>query len=92
MRYSCTRSVVSALVLFGCFLLTLPAVAQKITGDISGTVTDTSGAVVKGATVTAVNTGTSETRTRGHVSDAGFYRILELASGNYKVTATVTRI
>src|ERR1051325_6217641 len=86
MRYSCTRSVVSALVC--CFLLALPLAAQKITGDISGTVTDTSGAVVKGATVRAVNTGTSETR-NAITSDAGFYRILELPPGNYKVTATL---
>src|SRR5215475_10898840 len=88
MRYFCTRSVVSALVLFGCFLLTLPAVAQKITGDISGTVTDTSGAVVKDAKVTAVNKATSETRA-ATTSDAGFYRILELPPGNYKVTVTL---
>src|SRR5690349_17300239 len=77
MRYSCTRSVVSLLV--WCFLLVLPLAAQKITGDISGTVTDTSGA--------AVNAATAETRT-ATTSDAGFYRILELPPGNYKVTAT----
>ena len=87
MRYSCTRRVVSAVVLFGCFLLTLPTFAQKITGDISGTVTDTSGAVVAGAKITATNKGTSETRS-AMTSDAGFFRILELPPGTYTVTIT----
>src|SRR6185312_13103107 len=87
MRYSCTRRVVSAFVLFACFLLTLPAFAQKITGDISGTVTDNSGAMVKDAKVTATNKGTSETRS-ATTSDAGFYRILELPPGIYTVTVT----
>jgi len=87
MRYFSTRSVVSALVLCGCFLFTVPASAQKITGDISGTVTDTSGAVVRDAKITAVNMGTGETRS-AMSSDAGFYRILELPPGNYKVTVT----
>src|ERR1051325_10099262 len=86
MRYLCTRRVVSALVF--SVSLALPLVAQKITGDISGTVTDTSGAVVRGATVTAINTGTSETR-NAVTSDAGFYRILELPPGNYKLSATL---
>ena len=85
MRYLRTRRVVSAVVLFGNFLLTLPAFAQKITGDISGTVTDTSGAVVRDAAVIAVNTATAETRS-AMTSDAGFYRILELPPGTYKVT------
>ena len=64
-----------------------PAFGQKITGDISGTITDNSGAVVKGATVTAVNNATGERR-EGVSSDSGFYRILELPPGTYKVTAT----
>jgi hypothetical protein len=86
MRYSCTRSVVSALVF--SFLLALPLTAQKITVYISVTVTYTSGAVLKGATVTAINNATGE-RHAGTTSDAGFYRLLELAPGTYKVTVTV---
>ena len=86
MRYSCTRRAVSVFVLC-CFLFTLPVLAQKITGDISGTVTDNSGAVVKDAKIVAVNTATGETRS-AMSSDAGFYRILELPPGNYKVTIT----
>ena len=67
-------------------LASLPLLAQKITGDISGTVQDTTGAVVKDAKVTASNTATGETRS-ANTSDSGFYRILELPPGNYKVTA-----
>jgi Carboxypeptidase regulatory-like domain/TonB dependent receptor/TonB-dependent Receptor Plug Domain len=67
-------------------LASLPLLAQKITGDISGTVQDTTGAVVKAAKVNATNYATGETRA-ATTSDSGFYRILELPPGNYKVTA-----
>jgi hypothetical protein len=78
----------AAVLLFFLGVLTsFPALAQKITGDISGTVQDSTGAVVKGANVTASNTGTGETRS-ATTSDAGFYRIVELPPGTYKVTAT----
>ncbi len=88
MRYTSTRSVVSMFFCLACsFLLTLPAHAQKITGDISGTVTDNSGAVVNSAKITAVNTATNETRS-AMTSDAGFFRIVELPPGKYKVTVT----
>ncbi len=69
------------------FAANLPLSAQKITGDISGTVQDSTGAVVKDAKITAVNVATGETRSATS-SDGGFYRILELPPGNYKVTAT----
>src|SRR5712691_11486373 len=64
-----------------------PVLAQKITGDISGTVQDSTGAVVKDAKVNATNTATGETRS-ATTSDAGFYRIVQLQPGTYKVTAT----
>jgi hypothetical protein len=67
----------------------IPSFSQKITGDISGTVLDSTGAVVKDAKVTATNTATGETRS-ATTSDAGFYRIVQLQPGPYKVTATAT--
>jgi hypothetical protein len=76
----------SFLIVIG-LMASLPLLAQKITGDISGTVQDTTGAVVKDAKVTATNAATGETRSATS-SDSGFYRILELPSGTYKVTAT----
>src|ERR1700674_3279366 len=76
-----------AFLLLGVGLMaSLPLLAQKITGDVSGTVQDSTGAVLKDAKVTATNTATGETRSAS-TSDSGFYRILELPPGNYKVTA-----
>lgn len=69
-------------------LLTVPLAAQKITGDITGTVEDSSGAVVKDAKIVAVNTATGETRSATS-SDSGSYRIVELPPGKYKVTVTL---
>jgi len=64
-----------------------PAFGQKITGDITGTVTDSTGAVLPNVTVTAVNAGTNFSRS-GVSSDAGAFRIPELPIGTYKVTAS----
>ena len=63
-----------------------PAWAQRTTGDISGTVMDSTGAVLPGVTVTAVCTDTNLTRTV--VTDAqGAYRVPELPGCLYRVTA-----
>ncbi len=78
----------SVLLLLVGSITSLPLFAQKITGDITGTVQDTTGAVIKNAKVTASNLGTNETRT-ATTSDAGFYRIVELPPGKYKVTVTM---
>src|SRR5438874_444145 len=83
------RLLCCAFALFLAVLLTsLPLFAQKITGDISGIVQDSTGAVVKDATITAKNIGTGETRS-AKSSDAGFYRIVELPPGKYTVTVSV---
>jgi carboxypeptidase family protein/TonB-dependent receptor-like protein len=70
-----------------CLMFSLPAFSQKITGDISGNVLDASGAAIKGATVKAENKATGESRSAA-TSDAGFYRIVELPPGTYRVTVT----
>jgi hypothetical protein len=60
------------------------AEAQTVTGAITGTITDPSGAVVAGAHVTAHNLGTgvdTATATNG----SGFYRIEFLPIGRYTV-------
>ena len=59
--------------------------AQRTTGDICGTVTDSTGGVLPGVTVTAV---CSETRfTRTAVTDGtGGFRLAELPICIYKVT------
>ena len=75
--------LVVALLVWG----SLPAFAQKITGDIVGTVTDATGAVVPNASVTAENVGTKVSRSTTS-SATGDYSILELAPGLYKVTVS----
>ena len=74
--------IVGAL-LFGASLLH----AQVDTGSISGTVTDASGAVLKGAAVTLTNEGTGAelTTTTG---DSGNYTFSPVRIGNYTVSAS----
>jgi len=77
----------SALLLFSLLLTSSDVFAQKITGDVSGTVLDSSGAAVSNAKITATNTATGEVKSAS-TSDTGFFRILELPPGEYKVVAT----
>ena len=63
------------LVLIGfaaALLLWNPAHAQKITGTITGTVTDTSGAAVPDAPVTVTDTATGKVYTVNTDSQSGF--------------------
>ena len=72
-------------------LLAIPsaAVAQITTATIVGTVTDSGGAVVAGAQVSARNVDTGLTRTAPS-SDAGTYRLEFLPVGKYVVEVTFT--
>ena len=73
-------------VLFVLPILTLtPALAQKFTGDIEGTVTDPSGASLPAAAVTVRSIATGATRTTT-TSDIGAYRVPNLDVGAYEVT------
>jgi hypothetical protein len=66
----------------------LQAVAQTGgEGAIAGTVTDSSGAVVAAASVSAINVETGVTKTRPTTS-AGYYSITPLIPGTYTVTVT----
>ena len=69
-------------------LLLLPRAvhAQAVTGTIFGTVTDNSGAVMPGVTVTVTNVDTSRSRT--YVTDGnGEYTAPSIQTGTYKVGA-----
>ncbi len=68
-----------------CF--TVAASAQTITGDIGGTVTDATGAVVPGAKVTATNVATN-VATSTTTNEAGIYSLRFLQVGKYKVSVT----
>jgi len=77
----------SAVVLFAGLGLSHPVFAQQTTGDITGTVTDGTGAVLPNVNVTAVSVGTNASRS-GVTNDTGAFRIPALAIGSYKVTAS----
>src|SRR5262249_57306944 len=61
------------------------AFGQAETGQVSGTVTDPSGAVVSGAKVTLTNNGTGQARTT-QTSANGSYAFTNLQPGNYALT------
>src|SRR5256712_12643067 len=68
-----------------CLVTLAPAVdAQGTVAEIQGIVTDSSGAVIPGATVTATNTETNLQRT-ATTGSAGIYVIPNLPPGRYRV-------
>jgi len=66
-----------------------PLYAQFDTGAVLGTVTDSSGASVNGASVTLTNEGTSATATFTTQAD-GAYKFTPVRVGTYKVTVTLS--
>jgi len=60
-----------------------------ITGSISGVVTDSSGAVIAGATVTAINTQTG-VKTNASTDTKGFYGLPALPVGTYDIEISQT--
>src|SRR5579862_914785 len=84
--WSRVASVVVALVAVAALLFSSAvAMAQVETGQISGTVTDQSGAVVPKADVTARNLGTNAARTT-QTSDSGLYQLGGLVPATYEIT------
>ena len=78
-------------VFFACTLLlcaTTAALAQAGRGSISGLVTDPSGAVVPGASVTLLNHATGVTQ-HTVTTAAGLYSFVSLNPGAYQVTASM---
>jgi outer membrane receptor protein involved in Fe transport len=77
-------------VLIASFAVLLPgsAQAQQFKANITGTVTDTQGAVVPGVTVAVVNTDTNVSAES--VTDAsGIFSVKDLVPGPYKLTAAL---
>lgn len=63
--------------------------AQDATGKITGVVTDPSGAIVSGATVTVTNLATNVSKQTASNS-SGLYQVFPLPIGRYKVTAVAS--
>lgn len=78
-----------SLLLAAAWLCAPSATAQTVFGNIAGTVTDSAGAVVPGATVQATNTQTG-TNFQATTSSAGGFRFPEVPIGTYNVTVSAS--
>ncbi|MCP9494970.1 MAG: TonB-dependent receptor [Pyrinomonadaceae bacterium MAG19_C2-C3] len=76
-----TRAAVCAVLV----LLSAVAAQAQFRAGLQGTVTDATGAVVSGATVTLTNPETNRTQ-QVTTSEEGFYRFSQLAPGDYNIT------
>lgn len=74
------------LLVLPALLFTLALPAQEFRGRIQGTVVDSSGGTVPGATVTLLNTGTAVSATR-QTNETGQYIFDLISPGTYTVTA-----
>jgi len=88
--YPISTSRFSGLSVFFVFLLAILSFStrlfgQSTFGSVVGTVSDPSGALVKGATATLVNTGTSTQRT-AVTDENGSYSFNNLDAGKYSLT------
>ena len=83
-----TRTSQLGLVVALVLMAAAGAMAQQISGTITGNVADTSGAVLPGAEVTATNTATGVDSV-AVVNDQGLYRIPNLPPGIYDLTASL---
>lgn len=79
----------SSFVVLALFLFSTPALAQRSSGTIRGTVTDPSSSIVPGATVTVRNEGTGLTRTTVTNAD-GLYAFTELPVGSYQIEVALS--
>src|SRR5205809_3335767 len=73
------------LVLVLCITLMLPAACQEFRGKIQGLVTDASGAVIPGATITLHNIRTG-IQTVKVSNETGLYRFDNVDPGSYTIT------
>lgn len=79
------RRTLSILALLLCLGFAGNALAQTITGRISGTITDSAGSTVPGATIIITNEATQQSR-NAMADSNGFYVATNLPVGNYSVS------
>jgi hypothetical protein len=78
----------SAALLLLCLCLSIPSFGQSSYATVSGTISDTSGALLPGVTVTATNNATSVVTTVLS-NESGLYNLPSLLPGNYKISASL---
>jgi Carboxypeptidase regulatory-like domain/TonB dependent receptor len=77
------------LAVLACLIwITMPTLAQSGRGTITGTVTDSSGAIVPDAEITITNKANGE-ETKAKTTTSGLYRAPYLEPGTYSVAASV---
>ncbi len=90
MKRHAAEVLASLLLMIAVGLFSVPRLnAQAAFGTVLGNIQDQQGAVVPNVTVTARNLETGATRT-ATTDSTGAYRILNVAPGNYELTATAT--
>jgi hypothetical protein len=83
------RVLLGSIVAFGLAMLPVPIAAQAVTGTILGTITDATGGVMPGATVTVKHEGTGATRTV--VTDSnGEFTAPGIPTGKYTLSAELS--
>ncbi len=89
MQFKRLASFLALLAIVTLFLPSLVLAQNIVTGGISGTVTDPSGAVVPNAKVSLKNNATGETQSTNTTS-TGLYNFPLLKPGTYTVTISQT--
>src|SRR5206468_2581882 len=80
------RKLIVAAVTLLCFVPSIHTFAQTSNATLGGTVSDASGALIPGVTVTATNAATGIVTTV-LTNEAGAYQFASLQTGTYKVSA-----
>ncbi len=88
LRVQCLQivSILIVLATFGWMSSAVPCWGQANTGTISGTVTDSTGAVIPQAAITATNTSTGVASSTT-ADSSGHYSFLSLPAGSYNLSA-----
>src|ERR1051326_626838 len=79
----------AAVLLLACVFFCATAIAQTSSATLGGTVTDASGALIPGVSITATNTQTGIVTTV-ITNEAGAYQFASLQPGSYKVSAELS--
>ena len=87
--FAMTRRAASHLIAGACLLLLLPIAAAAQTSGISGTVTDTSGAVLPGVAVEVASPALIERVRTATTDNSGRFTITTLRPGLYSITFTL---
>src|SRR5215510_12585185 len=87
-NFAVNRMLMQIAVLLCYFGIGSNSFAQQPLGNLAGTVTDPSGSVVRGATVTATSLATGALRTTT-TNDQGYFLLPTLQAGEYKLSISL---